>query len=406
MPQFNYMATDSRGQKVKGVVTANTEAEVRVYLRSQNLRPIKIFKTDILNLDLGVLLGLSSGTSNADLILFSRQLSILISSGVPLMQSLDIISEQLKSRPGMQKVVLFVKEKVTNGSFLWESMSFNKKTFSPLYVNMIRAGETSGALDVILKRLVKYVEDIEKLKKMIKSAMIYPSMIMTVSFGVILLMLYFVIPKFEAMFKNANKNLPEITQFVIDSSHFVQTNILYILGGVGALVFLTTKYISTPEGKKFYDYNILKVPKLGDLILKVSIARFGRTMQTLLRSGVTLLDALEICRTAIGNAAIEDGIAKIKSDISQGKTLTSSMQKVKYLPHMAIQMISVGESTGHVDDMLEKVADWYEEEVQMAVANLSKAIEPIVLVLLGGIVAGLLIAMYLPIIQMAGTAGK
>lgn len=406
MPQFSYMAVNKKGEKVKGVVEAQTEAEVRVYLRSQQLRPIKIGKTEVLNIDLGKLLGFGVSTSNKDLIVFTRQLSILLSSGVPLMQGLEIIASQMGARPGMQKVVMYIKEKVTNGAFLWEAMSQNKRTFSAIYVNMIRAGESSGSLDTILKRLVKYIEDIEKLKKMIISAMIYPIIVTSVSLAVVILMLYFVIPKFETMFKGANKKLPEITQFVLDSSHFVQSNILYIVGGVAAIVFFVNRYIKTPEGKRFYDYNVLNVPKLGDVILKVSIARFARTMQTLLRSGITLLDALEICKSAIGNNAIEEGIGKIKFEISQGKTMSGIMGKIKYFPQMAVQMISVGESTGHVDDMLEKVAEWYEEEVQMAIANLSKAIEPIVIVFLGGLVAGLLIAMYLPIIQMAGTAGR
>ncbi len=406
MAQFNYLAVNKKGERVKGVVDAPTESEVRIYLRSQSLRPLKINKTEILNLDLGKLFGAGSRTNNKDLIFFKRQLSVLLNAGVPLMQGLEIIGGQMNSKPSIQKVVFFIKEKVSGGTFLWEAMAQNKRTFSSIYINMIRAGEASGSLDVILKRLVKYIEDLEKLKKLVITAMIYPIIVTSVSIGVMILMLYFVIPKFELLFKGAGKKLPDITQFVLDLSRFVQTNILIIMGSIFGIIFFGIRYIRTQEGKRFFDFNVLKVPKLGDVFIKIAVARFARTMQTLLKSGITLLDALDICKSAIGNVVIEESVGKMRNEISQGKTLSAMMTKAKYFPPMAVQMVSVGESTGQVDDMLEKVADWYEDEVQMAIQNLSKAIEPIILVVLGGIVAVLLISMYLPIIQMAGSLGK
>ncbi len=403
MAQFSYTAVTKKGERVKGALDAANEGEVRMALRAQQLRPIKIAKKGALEMDLGKLVSGGGGTKPVDTLLFTRQLSILLSSGVPLVSGLDIIGSQMQS-PGMKRVVLMVKEKITGGTHLWEALSEHKKTFSTIYVNMVRAGESSGALDVILQRMIKYLDDAEKLKRLVKSAMVYPVTVSIIGVAVMIGMLAFVIPKFEDLLKGSGQELPLPTQIVINASHFVQHNFLFIIAGVGVAGFLVLRFARSQEGKRFIDYNILHAPLFGPLMNKVAVARFSRTMQTLLSSGVNLLDALDICRGAIGNMAIEETIGKIKSEVEQGKHLSAVLAKISYFPPMVVQMVTVGENTGNVDKMLERVADWYEEEVQAMVSNLTKLMEPLILVFLGGMVGGMLISMYLPIFKMSGGA--
>lgn len=403
MAQFSYTAVTKKGERVKGAIDAANEGEVRMALRAQQLRPIRIAKKGALEMDLGKLVRGAGGTKPIDTLLFTRQLSILLSSGVPLVSGLDIIGSQMQSS-GMKRVVLLVKEKITGGAHLWEAMGEHPKTFSKIYVNMVRAGESSGALDVILQRMIKYLEDAEKLKRLVKSAMVYPVTVLIIGVVVLIGMLAFVIPKFEDLLKGSGQELPLPTQIVINSSHFVQKNFLFILVGIGIAVWLIRAFIQSQDGKRFIDYNVLKAPLFGPLMNKVAVARFSRTMQTLLASGVNLLDALDITRGAIGNVAIEETIGKIKSEVEQGKHLSTIMAKISYFPPMAVQMVTVGENTGNVDKMLERVADWYEEEVQAMVGNLTKLMEPLILVFLGGMVGGMLISMYLPIFKMSGGA--
>lgn len=398
--QYKYVAVDKKGHRIKGMLDAVSESEARVSLRSQQLRPIKLDKAGALELDLGSILK-SKQVRRADLLVFSRQLSILISSGVPLVQGLDIIAEQIRDAQ-FKSVILSIKEKVTGGKFLWESVADHKNAFPEIYVSLIRAGEATGSLDVILKRLIKYLEDSEKLKKLVQGALIYPIAVILVGVLVVGVMMTFVIPKFEKLLKSSNQELPDATQMVITVSHFFQNNIAFIVGGIVAATYLFRRYVNTEEGRKFFDYTVIKIPLFGDIILKVSVARFARTLQTLLSSGITILDAMDICKSVIGNKTLERGLGVIKSDLEQGKSLSATMSKIEFFPAMVIQMITVGESTGNVDKMLEKIADFYEEEVQGLVSGITKLIEPFVLVFLGGIVGALMIAMYLPMFKMAG----
>ena len=403
MPQYNYVAVNRSGEKIKGTMVAPNESEVRVALRSQQLRPLKIQQPNLLEFDLAKILDLGGSTSQADLALFTKQLSILITSGIPLIQGIEIIEGQLQN-PAMKRVLGSLREKISSGSFLWETMKAYPKTFPDLYVSMIRAGEASGALDTILKRLIKYLDDAEKLKKLVKGAMIYPIAIILVGFVVIMVMLTYVIPKFEALLSSNGQELPEVTRFVINASHFAQKNFLTIIGGAVLFGYLFKRYISTKEGRAVFDHYVLKVPLFGPIILKVSVARFSRTLQTLLSSGINLLDAIDICKEGVGNESIANQLDKIKKEVEQGKTLSATMSKALIFPSMVVQMITVGETTGNLDKMLERIADFYEEEVQNLVGNLTKLIEPFVLVFLGGIVGGIMIAMYLPIFKMAGGA--
>lgn len=404
MTQYAYTATNKAGEKVKGMISAPNELEVRVVLRAQNLRPVKISKAGALDVDLSKFLKLGSGVSQTDLILFTRQLSILISSGVPLVQGLDAIIPQIQNST-MKQTVMSIKEKVTGGAFLWESLKAHKDIFPEIYTSMVRAGEAAGALDAILKRLIKYLEDANKLKKIVQGAMIYPIAISIIGVGVVIIMMVFVIPKFEELLSSAGQELPEATRIVIAMSNFFQRNIMLILGGIAMTIAIVQRYLKSEEGRAFFDNYVLRVPLFGQLLLKVAVARFSRTMQTLLSSGINLLDAFDIVAPTVGNQTLSEELKKMRIQVEEGKTMSGVMAKSKTFPSMVTQMVTVGENTGNLDKMLDRVADYYEEEVQNLVGNMTKMIEPFILVVLGGFVGGLMIAMYLPIFKMAGGAG-
>ncbi len=404
MAPFHYVAVNKDGEKLEGDVDVRTENDVRINLRSQGLRPLKILKkgTPAEILSSGNLTKFfGSGISDEDLLLFTRQLAILMNSGIPLIQGLEIIMAQTE-KIAVKNMIQTIKDKVSAGSFLWESMKSFGETFPPLYISMIQAGESSGALDSILRRLMRYLEDHIKLKKTVKAAMIYPIAVSFVGMGVIFVMLNFVIPKFEAMLTQGGQELPDVTRFVIDASHFCSQHVGTILGSVFLAVFLTWRYLKTEEGGKFFDTLGLRLPLIGGLVRKISVARFSRTLQTMLASGISLLDSLEICRGAVGNFVYSELIAKVRSEVSGGKSLSLILSKEPLFPNMMTQMVNVGESTGNLDQMLERVADFYEEEVSATVAQLTKLLEPLVLIVLGGMVAGLMVAMYLPMFKMAG----
>lgn len=405
MPEFSYQGVTKAGKRVDGKISAENEGEVRVILRGQGIRPTRLGEVGLLQSDLGSLFKGSGVVSFTELVPFTRQLHVLIGSGVPLVQALDILTEQATS-PTLKNILSVIKEKVSGGSFLWEALSMYPRAFSKLYVSLIRAGEAAGAMEVMLKRLSRYLEDAARLQKLIKGAMIYPISVILVGIVVILIMLGFVIPRFEQLLTTSGQELPGPTKFVIDVSHFVAANFHFIVIGAAVIGYMSARYARSEEGRTFLQTAGFRLPLFGVIIQKSGVARFCRTMGTLLSSGVNLLDAIEICRTSINNVVLEDAIAKIRGEVEAGRTLGSVIAKIPVFPVMATQMISVGESTGSLDKMLEKVADYYEEEVESLVAGMTKLIEPIVLVVLGGTVAGLMIAMYLPIFKMAGAAGS
>lgn len=404
MPEFQYQGVTRAGEKVQGKIDAPDENEIRVILRGQGVRPTRISRVSVLNQDLGTML--SGGVVRVPieaLVIFTRQLYTLISSGVPLVQGLEVLYEQTENR-GLKNIISSVKEKVAGGAFFWESLSAYPATFPKIYLALVRAGESAGALDVMLKRLSRYIEDADRLKKMVKSAMMYPIIVVSIGIGVIAMMLTFVIPKFEALLTTSGQELPGPTKLVIDMSHFMVDNLLYIVGGTIATVYLSLRYIRTEEGRAFLDRVMFRMPIFGELAQKSGVARFSRTMATLLSSGVNLVDAIDICKATIDNAVLEQAVSTIRADVETGKTLGSVVGKLTVFPKMAVQMITVGENTGNLDQMLERVADFYEEEVEVLVGGLTKLIEPLVLVFLGGAVGGLMIAMYLPIFKLAGGA--
>ncbi|OFZ78607.1 MAG: hypothetical protein A3K03_13795 [Bdellovibrionales bacterium RIFOXYD1_FULL_44_7] len=403
MAEFQYQGVDKQGKKVTGTLEAASEGDLRMLLRNMGVRPQKISKSGVLNSDLKSLVGVGKSVKLETLVSFTRQLQVLVSSGIPLVQALDILSEQTNSSV-MKRTVTVIKEKVSAGSYFWEAISGYPKIFPKIFIALMRAGEASGAMDQMLKRLTRYLEDADRLRKLVKSAMLYPIIVVLIGIGVISLMLVFVIPKFEELLKSSGQALPGPTQFVITISHFFANNVLYIFGGVGIFIFLLTRYLKTSEGRAIKDRLVFQLPIFGNLSQKAGVARFSRTMQTLLSAGVTLIDAIDICKSTIDNAVLETAVAKIRGDVEAGKTLGAVIAKLGVFPPMAVQMISVGESTGALDKMLDKVADFYESEVETMVNGLTKLIEPLILVFLGGTVGGLMIAMYLPIFKLAGSA--
>lgn len=408
MAEFFYVAADRSGKKIEGKAEAANEGELRMTLRGQGLRPISITKPGLAQADLGSmvrgLLG-TSGTVKTDRLMnFIRQLQVMINSGVPLVQAIELFYEQ-ESDPTLKGILAASKEKINSGSFLWEAFAGYPKVFERVFVALIRAGESSGTLDIMLKRVGRYMENSYRLQKLIKKSMTYPITVMSIAAGVVTLMLVVVIPKFEEMITSSGGTLPLPTQWVISMSHFLLNNFLVIVIILFAIFFVTKTYIQSREGRIVFQRTMLRMPLAGDLIIKSGVARFARTMSTLLSSGVPMVDSLEICRTAASHVAFEDAAQEMKKEVELGSSFATSMLRQRLFPKMATQMAAVGENTGNMDKMLEKVADFYEEEVENTIEGMMKMIEPIMLVVLGGIVGGLMIAMYLPIFQMAGNTG-
>ena len=405
MPEFSYQGVDKFGKRVSGKMEAPNEGELRIMLRGQGVRPVRIGKVGLLEADLGAMFGMGQGPVPTDVLaIFTRQLHVLIASGIPLVQSLEILADQV-TNPQLRRILVALKEKVSSGSFLWEALSDYSGQFPRIYVALIRAGETSGAMEIILDRLAKYLETADKLAKQLKSAMMYPIIVTVIGIVVVGAMVVFVIPQFESLLSNAGKALPAPTQFLIDLSDFVTSNLHYIVGGTGLAIYLLKTYFATNEGRGVLHRIVFRMPIFGTISQRAGTARFTRTMGTLLGSGVNLIDAIEICKATVDNVVIEESVAKIRGEIESGKTLGMTMANMKVFPRMASQMIAVGEQTGNLEKMLDRVATIYETEVENLVAGLSKLIEPIILVVLGGAVAGIMVAMYLPVFQMGDAVG-
>lgn len=401
MAEFQYTGVDKGGKTIRGKVEAAAPGDVRVILRQMGIRPKAIVAAGSGDIDLANLIKGSGHVPIEILVAFVRQLQVLVSSGIPLVQALEVLSEQSVDR-NLKGIVENVRDSVAGGKFFWESLNKYPKTFPKLMIALIRAGESSGSLDQMLRRVTRYLEDNDRLRKMLKSAMMYPIIVVSIGIGVVSALLIFVIPKFEELLKGNNQELPAITQLIIDGSHFMVNNITMLTLGVSAAIYGALKYMKSNEGRAFRDRLFFKMPLFGPIMQKAGVARFARTMQTLLASGVNLIDAIDICRATIDNVVLEEAVANMRTDIEQGKTVGSVVLKMNVFPKMAAQMISIGENTGNLDKMLEKVADFYEAEVEVMIQGMTKLIEPFILVFLGGTVGGLLIAMYLPIFKMAG----
>ncbi|MGD9228527.1 MAG: type II secretion system F family protein, partial [Desulfobacterales bacterium] len=336
-----------------------------------------------------------------DVILFARQFSTMIDAGLPIIQCLEILHTQQANKT-FKRMIKEIKEQVEGGATLAEALKKFPKHFDDLFVNMIAAGEAGGILDAILRRLAAYMEKAAKLKSQVKGAMTYPIVTLIIAVVVLGIILVFVIPVFEEMFADFGGELPLPTKLVVMASEMVKSKIVYIIIGIVILGFTMRKFYATEKGQDLADDLVLKIPVIGELLRKVAVAKFTRTMGTMLASGVAILEALDIVAKTSGNRTVERAIYDVRSGIAEGRTMADPLQESGVFPAMVCQMISVGESTGALDAMLEKIADFYDEEVDQAVENLTSLIEPFMLVFLGATIGGLVVAMYLPIFKMAG----
>ncbi len=342
---------------------------------------------------------IGSKVKDRDMAIFTRQFSTMIDAGLPLVQCLNILAEQSESK-NLRDVTASIARSVEQGSTLAESLRKHPRTFDDLFTNMVEVGETGGILDVILQRLSGYIEKAAALKRKVKSAMVYPASIIAVAFLVIVFMLTFVIPTFAAMFKDMGADLPLPTRIVVGLSEFVRGYILLIIAGMVGCVFALRSYYRTENGKSTIDALILKVPIFGTIFRKVAVARFTRTLGTMVQSGVPILEGLRITASTSGNKVVEKAVLQCRTSVTEGKTLAEPLKLSGVFPPMVTQMISVGEQTGALDAMLAKIADFYDDEVDTAVNTLTSLLEPIMIVILGGIVGGLVVAMYLPIFKL------
>jgi type IV pilus assembly protein PilC len=404
MATFAYVGRSKAGSIKKGELVAKNRDEAVEQLRKQN---VVVTSLDEKAAKEGFRLRFGTGVSDKDLVVFTRQFGTMINAGLPLIQCLEILSTQSENA-NLRKAIQEVKGQVEGGSTFSDALRKHPKIFDDLYINMVHAGEVGGLLDTILNRLSKHIEKAMKLKGQIKSAMVYPSAIVGIAAVVITVLMIWVIPVFEKMFKdmsNGKMALPGPTQLVIDMSNFFQGNWYFILGAVVGIVVGVKRYYGTAQGRLAIDKLLLKLPVFGDLIRKASVAKFTRTLGTLLSSGVPLLEALTICAKTSGNKVVEGALLDAKVSISGGKTISDPLAKSGTFPKMVTHMIAVGESTGALDSMLGKIADFYEEEVDQAVTNLTALLEPMMMVFLGVTVGFIVVAMYLPIFTMASAIG-
>ena len=404
MAKFSWEGKVRGGQVQKGEMEAPSEAIVRAQLRRQGIMPTKL-KEKGKGMDMEIKIpGFEPKVTTKDLVVFTRQFATMIDAGLPLVQCLDILSSQQENST-FKRILITVKEDVESGSTFADALRKHPKAFDALFVNLVAAGEVGGILDTILNRLAAYIEKAQKLKKQVKSAMTYPTTIIAIAMVVVGVILVFVIPAFEKMFSDFGGALPVPTQIVINISNFVQNYILVIIGAIVLAIFLFKKIYSTEKGHDAIDDFALKLPVFGVLIRKVAVAKFTRTLGTMVSSGVPILDGLDIVSKTAGNRTVEKAINKVRQSISEGNTIAEPLSKSGVFPPMVCQMIAVGEQSGSIDTMLNKIADFYDDEVDSAVGNLTAMMEPLLMLFLGTTVGGLVIAMYLPIFKLAGAAG-
>lgn len=402
MPVYVWQGKNARGEKKKGEMESSSVEIVRTSLRRMKIEPTKI-KPKPKDLFENVAF-LQPKVKQHDIILFARQFSTMIDAGLPIIQCLEILYGQQENAT-FKKMLKSIKESVEGGATLAESLKKFPQQFDDLFVNMVAAGEAGGILDTILRRLSVYMEKAAKLKAQVKGAMTYPIVTLIIAGIVLAVILVFVIPVFQEMFADFGSELPAFTQLVIDVSNFAKKNIIWIVIGLILFIFAFKKVHGTEKGRALVDEMVLKLPVFGVLIRKVAVAKFTRTMSTMLSSGVAILEALDIVAKTAGNKTIEKAVYSVRADIAEGRTMADPLQESGVFPSMVCQMIAVGESTGALDSMLEKIAVFYDDEVDQAVENLTSLIEPFMLVFLGVTIGGLVIAMYLPIFKMAGTIG-
>ncbi len=399
MPIYQWKGVNRRKRSQKGEVEATDIKAAEANLKKRGISDIKI-KEKPKDLFANISF-MQPKITQKDVIVFCRQFSTMIDAGLPIIQCLEILSSQ-QENPRFKNAIKDIKESVEGGETLAESMKKYPDQFDTLFVNMIAAGEAGGILDTILRRLSEHLEKAAKLKAKVKSAMVYPTITVIVAVMVVMVIMVFVIPVFEDMFSGLGGQLPGLTQIVVNMSRFIKGNIIFIFIGVVLAFVSFRKFYKTDRGQIIIDDLMLKAPIFGMLLRKVAVAKFTRTMGTMLQSGVAILDSLEIVARTAGNRTVERTIYEVRTDISEGRTMAEPLLESGVFPPMVCQMIAVGEATGALDVMLGKIADFYDDEVDEAVNNLTEMIEPMMMVFLGGVIGTLVVAMYLPIFSMAG----
>src|SRR6266849_6859377 len=395
---WQWEAKNKAGEIKKGEMEASDSDAVHSRLRSLGLNPKKVKKKP---LEINFKMPGIGGVGVKHLLVFTRQFATMIDAGLPLVQCLDILGSQM-DKAAFRKVIFAVKTKVESGSTFADALKDHPKVFDELYTQLCAAGEVGSILDTILNRLAVYREKAEKLKRKVKGAMVYPTIVIIVAVGVTAVLLIKVTPGFAKMFADFGSALPAPTQFVVDLSIWLQQYIMHLAGSIVAVIVTAVMIYRSKKGRRIIDKTVLRVPLVGNVIRKVAVARFTRTLGTMISSGVPILDALDVTAKTAGNRTIEDGIYYVRGKISEGKNIAGPLLETKVFPPMVVQMIGVGEATGAMDTMLNKIADFYDDEVDTAVAGLTAMIEPLLMVFLGAVVGGFLVAMYLPIFSIAG----
>ena len=411
MPTFSYTAVDAQGKTHQGTVEANNAADAAAAVKKQGRFPTNITETTAAagkpkgkGFSLSLSLGGSAGTGKVPakvLTVFTRQLSTLISAGLPLLRSLRTLSKQEKN-PNLRKIMGSLAESVEGGTTFSEALAQHPKAFNKLYVNMVKAGELGGVLEIVLTRLAEFAEKSQRIRGKVTSAMVYPAVVLTIAVGIVTFLMLFIVPKFEAIFKDmlGGRPLPAITQIIMDLSRFIQGNFLLIAGVLTVLVIGLRFAIRLPGIATALDSYKLKLPLFGDRLTKTSVARFSRTLGTLVSSGVPILQALQITRDTAGNERVSTAIETIHDNVKEGESMVAPMEASQIFPPMVVSMVQVGEETGQLPDMLTKVADVFEEEVDTAVAGLTSLLEPVMIVLLALIVGTIVVALFLPLITI------
>ncbi|MFH1674807.1 MAG: type II secretion system F family protein [Pseudomonadota bacterium] len=399
MPVYEWKGKTKKGVIQKGEIEANNEDAVTLQLRRMQITPIKV-KQKPKDLFENVAF-LQPRVTEKDIVVFARQFSTMIDAGLPLVQCLEILHSQQENKT-FKTTLKMIKDDVEGGSTFAEALGKFPKIFDELFVNMITAGEAGGILDVILNRLANYMEKAMKLKKQVKGAFTYPIIVLVVAAIVVAVIMVFVIPVFEEMFEGFGSALPVPTQAVVAMSNFVRQYILHLIGALVLFGIALKKFYTTEKGRLLIDRLLLTLPVFGPLLRKVAVSKFTRTLGTMLSSGVSILEGLKIVAKTAGNKIVEGAVLDVRSAISEGQTIAGPLAASGVFPSMVVQMIAVGESTGALDAMLGKIADFYDDEVDAAVSNLTAMIEPFMMVFLGVVVGGLIVAMYLPIFKMAG----
>src|SRR5262245_7199617 len=391
--QFNWEGKDKKGNKLRGRILAVNEQEARADLRRQNIVATRIRKQNSL-------FGGGGKPTPGDIAIFSRQLATMLAAGIPLVQAFEIVGVG-HEKPAMQKLILDIKQSIEGGTSLHESLAKHPLYFDDLYVNLVEAGEQAGALETLLDKIATYKEKTEALKKKIKKALFYPTAVLAVAVIVTVILLVFVIPQFESLFKGFGADLPAFTQMVINLSRFVQDQGWWmgLMAGGAGYAFFYFKKRSRPM-RRALDRMMLKAPVIGPIMVKAAIARYARTLSTMFAAGVPLVEALTSVAGATGNIVYEEATLRIRDEVSTGQRLQRSMETAGLFPNMVIQMIAVGEESGSLDSMAAKVADFYEADVDAAVDAMSSLLEPLIMAILGVLVGGLVIAMYLPIFKL------